>query len=475
MHTFRQERRWTLIELSLAEVALAVNGEIYRGDPSGPVSGVSSTDSREISSGDIFFAKLGANDNGHRFLDEVFSKGAALAIVSEPSDSVDIDQIVVSDTVEALSALANEVLARVRSSSFLTVIGITGSNGKTSTKNMLAEILKPVGATVAPKGSYNNKVGLPTTVLKIDFDTRYLILEYGAARPGSISKLAEWSRPDISVILKVGLAHAGVFGGLEETAKIKAELVHHTSQHVVLNFDDPIVRDYRPAGEASFSGFGFDSSAHTRIIDTDISLGGTVVRVQIGNSDPEVLPLNILGEHQAMNAAAALEVAEYLGLDRVQSFDALEKMELAERWRMQLTKTSQDFYVINDAYNASPDSMRAALQTLATIGRSGHRTLAVLGSMAELGEISDQEHRSLGLLLVRYNIDKLIVVGQDAKILHLSATAEGSWDGESAFYGSVEAALPAIRGMLLAGDVVLVKSSNVSGLRFLGDDLAGVT
>ena len=181
MHTFRQERRWTLIELSLAELALAVNGEIYRGDPSGFVSGVSSTDSREISSGDIFFAKIGANDDGHRFLAEVFAKGAALAIVSEPSDSVDIDQIVVSDTVEALSALANEVLARVRSSSVLTVIGITGSNGKTSTKNMLAEILKPVGVTVAPKGSYNNKVGLPTTVLKIDFDTRYLILEYGAA------------------------------------------------------------------------------------------------------------------------------------------------------------------------------------------------------------------------------------------------------------------------------------------------------
>ncbi|WP_415274626.1 glutamate ligase domain-containing protein [Aquiluna sp. Uisw_065] len=176
-----------------------------------------------------------------------------------------------------------------------------------------------------------------------------------------------------------------------------------------------------------------------------------------------------------MNAAAALEVSEFLGLDRVQSFEALEKMELAERWRMQLTKTTEGIYVINDAYNASPDSMRAALQTLATIGRSGHRTIAVLGSMAELGEISDQEHRSLGLLLVRYNIDKLIVVGHDAKILHLSATAEGSWDGESEFFGSVDAALPAIRGMLLSGDVVLVKSSNVSGLRFLGDDLAGVT
>jgi UDP-N-acetylmuramoyl-tripeptide--D-alanyl-D-alanine ligase len=460
--------------MTLAEVALAMDGQIYRGQPASLVSGVSTTDSREVSAGDIFFAKLGANDNGHRFLAEVASKGAVLAVVSEPNDSVQIDQIVVSDTVEALSALASVVLASVRFRSSLIVIGITGSNGKTSTKNMLREILSQAAVTVAPKGSYNNNVGLPTTVLRIDFDTRYLILEYGAAGPGSISKLANWSKPDLSVILKVGLAHAGVFGGIEQTAIIKAELVQHTTKHVVLNFDDPVVRDYRPATDVSVSGFGFDRDANTRIIDTEITLEGTVVNLQLDKFERQLLRLRILGEHQAMNAAAALEVCAFLGLDRKRSFEALEKMELAERWRMQLSKTSAGVYVINDAYNASPDSMRAALQTLATIGRSGHRTIAVLGSMAELGDISDQEHRALGLLLVRYNIDKLVVVGEDAKILHLSATAEGSWDGESEFYGTVEAALSAIRGMLLPGDVVLVKSSNVSGLRFLGDDLAGV-
>ena len=460
--------------MTLADVALAMDGQIYRGQPTSLVSGVSTTDSREISTGDIFFAKLGANDNGHRFLAEVASKGAVLAVVSEPNDSVQIDQIVVSDTVEALSALASVVLASVRSKSSLMVIGITGSNGKTSTKNMLREILSQAAATVAPKGSYNNNIGLPTTVLRIDFDTRYLILEYGAAGPGSISKLANWSKPDLSVILKVGLAHAGVFGGIEQTAIIKAELVQHTTQHVVLNFDDPVVRDYRPATDVSVSGFGFDRDANTRIIDTEITLEGTVVNLQLDKSESQLLRLQILGEHQAMNAAAALEVSAFLGLDRKRSFEALEKMELAERWRMQLSKTSAGAFVINDAYNASPDSMRAALQTLATIGRSGHRTIAVLGSMAELGDISDQEHRALGLLLVRYNIDKLVVVGEDAKILHLSATAEGSWDGESEFYGTVEAALSAIRGMLCPGDVVLVKSSNVAGLRFLGDDLAGV-
>jgi len=464
-----------LIDMNLEELALAMGGQIYRGQPKGVVSGVCTTDSREISAGDIFFAKLGASDNGHRYLPDVVSKGAALAVVSEPDDSLPIDQIVVPDTVEALSALASEVLARVRSRSTLSVIGITGSNGKTSTKNMLREILSPIAPTVAPKGSYNNSVGLPATVLRIDFDTRYLILEYGAAGLGSIAKLAQWSKPDVSVILKVGLAHAGVFGGIEQTATIKAELLQYTTKHVVLNLDDPIVRDYRPDSGVSISGFGFNPDANTRIIDTEISLDGTIIKLEIGDSEVYTLSLAILGEHQAMNAAASLEVSAFLGLDRNQSFESLEGMELAERWRMQLTKSVEGVYVINDAYNASPDSMRAALQTLAVIGRSGHRTIAVLGSMAELGEISDQEHRSLGLLLVRYNIDKLVVVGDDAKILHLSATAEGSWDGESEFFGTVDAALVAIRGMLLPGDVVLVKSSNVSGLRFLGDDLAGIT
>jgi UDP-N-acetylmuramoyl-tripeptide--D-alanyl-D-alanine ligase len=173
-----------------------------------------------------------------------------------------------------------------------------------------------------------------------------------------------------------------------------------------------------------------------------------------------------------MNVAASLAVLDQLGVDRSFSIEILQNMEMAERWRMQLTKRADGVFVINDAYNASPDSMRAALQTLATIGRQGHRTIAVLGEMAELGDYAVSEHDQLGRLVVRYNIDQLFVIGERAKLIHMGATQEGSWGGESSFIDSISEAFPIVNGKLSAGDVVLVKSSNAANLRFLGDELA---
>jgi UDP-N-acetylmuramoyl-tripeptide--D-alanyl-D-alanine ligase len=173
-----------------------------------------------------------------------------------------------------------------------------------------------------------------------------------------------------------------------------------------------------------------------------------------------------------MNVAASLAVLDQLGVSRDLSCSVIETLEMAERWRMQLTKRHDGVYVINDAYNASPDSMRAALQTLATIGRQGHRTIAVLGEMAELGEYSVTEHDQLGRLVVRYNIDQLFVIGEGAKLIHMGATQEGSWGGESTFIPTISEAFEQVNGKLSAGDVVLVKSSNSANLRFLGDELA---
>lgn len=463
-----------MIALTLQDIATSVAGKIFSGSPDKIVDGVGTTDSRELVPGGIFFAKLGENENGHDYLEAAAAAGAALAIVQEPRPDLDLDQIVVADSVVALSLLASEVLSRVRAAGEITVIGITGSNGKTSTKNMLRQILMNLGPTVAPVGSYNNLVGLPTTVLRIDYQTRFLILEYGAAGPGSISKLASWTKPEIGVILKIGLAHAGVFGGLETTAKIKAELAEHVTEQLVLNFDDPLVMDIAPKPGVNLTGFGYDSEADTRIIKTSLTISGTKVSLQISGAESKELSLKILGEHQAMNAAAALQVANLLGVPMQDAFKALAEMEMAERWRMQLLANPEGYFVINDAYNASPDSMKAALQSLAVLGKDGHRTIAVLGAMAELGEITDQEHHAIGLLVVRYNIDKLFVVGTDAKVLHLAATAEGSWDGESEFFGSVTEAFEPIHASVKPNDVVLVKSSNAAGLRFLGDKLAGV-
>lgn len=460
-----------MLSLTLAEIAFALSGQIIRGDSSRVVSGAVETDSRQIVSGGIFFAKLGEKEDGHNYVADALDQGATLAIVSRPVENVEIDQVLVSDTIEALSELAAFVLDRVRSKGSLRVVGITGSNGKTSTKNMLEKILSSHGETIAPIASFNNEVGLPLTVLRITESTQFLILEMGAAGVGSIERLARWTKPDVGVQLKVGMAHAGEFGGIEVTEKIKAEMMPHIQSAAILNYDDPRVRNFQFAGKRI--GFGFADDADFRLLSTSLSLNGTIIRFERLDQKYE-LTLKILGEHQAMNMLASIAVANEFGIPIQRAIESVTKMELAERWRMQLIESPAGYWVINDAYNASPDSMRAALQTLATLGKSGHRTIAILGQMAELGEFSNEEHDSIGRLVVRLNIDKLFVVGHEAKLLHMAAAQEGSWDGESEFIESISNAYEIIHDRLRPGDIVLVKASNIAGLRFLGDDLAGV-
>ena len=462
-----------MIELTLAEIATAVGGKIVVGMPETRVSGNADTDSRALTEGGIFFAKLGEHDDGHRYLEQVAGL-AALAVVSKPNLALELAQIQVEDTVVALTDLAKYVLNAVRQGGELQVVGITGSNGKTSTKNMLREILTRVGPTVAPRDSFNNEVGLPLTVLRLQSDTKFLVLEMGAAGIGSIAALASWCLPDVGVELKVGLAHAGAFGGIEVTAQIKRELMQYVQKAVILNEDDPVVRGFEANPGVKRVSFGFARESDFEIKSVDLSLAGTKLAIQYPDGQVSEVTLKMLGEHQAMNVSAALAVAEELGVARDLAIAAVSDMEMAERWRMQLIKRSDGVYIINDAYNASPDSMRAALQTLATLGRQGHRTIAVLGQMAELGEYSSQEHDQLGRLVVRYNIDQLYVVGQEAKLIHMGASQEGSWDGESVFCETISTAFEAIYDKLSPGDIVLVKSSNVAGLRFLGDELAGV-
>lgn len=463
-----------MIDLTLSEIAAAVTGELVAGDPEQLVSGAVTTDSREIVAGGIFFARRGENTDGFNFVDEALARGAAL-VVTERSHPQASAQIVVADATEALLRLSGYVLERVRALGRLKTVAITGSNGKTSTKNMLRTILATAGETVAPRASYNNEVGAPTTILEITEQTQYLVVELGAAGLGTIDRLASIVKPDISVELKVGLAHAGVFGGIETTTQIKAEMLPHTQTLAILNFDDSRVRAMRgtPGAEhLSWVSFGFSDDADYRLSAVKTSVDGTSFTLNYPDGDSREVRLRILGEHQAMNAAAALSVADQLGVDRQVGISALAELALAERWRMQPIWRKDGVLVINDAYNASPDSMRAALQTLATIARDGHRSIAVLGEMAELGEFAAEQHDALGRNVVRLNIDQLFVVGEGARLIHMGAVQEGSWDGESKFFATIDQALPEIRGKLTSGDVVLVKSSNSAQLRFLGDQLA---
>jgi UDP-N-acetylmuramoyl-tripeptide--D-alanyl-D-alanine ligase len=464
-----------MICLTLAELATIVDGRLLNAsDALVEITGSVETDSRLIAPGALFVAKPGEVTDGHLFVGSALAAGAVAALVEHPVE-VQIPQIQVGDAVLALGRLAKHVLNVLKRDHGLKVVGITGSNGKTTTKNMLREVLSRVGETVAPIESYNNEVGAPYSMLRCTQSTKFLVAELGAGGPGSIAYLTEMASPDVAVELKVGLAHVGEFGGIESTAAIKAELLHGLEPHsiAVLNADDGYVREMAETCPNEKVWFGSSSDANLRSENIELTLEGTSFDLIWPDRERQRVTLQILGEHHVMNALAALSVAEVLGVSRGDAVAAIEAMPLAERWRMQLTHRADGVSIINDAYNASPDSTKAALQTLAQLGKSGRRTVAVIGEMAELGEYSREQHDAIGRVVVRLNIDQLVVVGERAKLVHLGAMQEGSWDGESEFFDQPEDALAYLRKMLRTGDIVLVKSSKSANLRHLGDALSG--
>lgn len=463
-----------MIPMTTAEIAEAVGGRL-EGDSDLLISGSVETDSREVSVGSVFVAMPGEVTDGHRFIGAAANNGAALVIAERDlaEDEPSLPYIVVDSGLDALGSLAREVVRRGRASGELTVIAVTGSNGKTTTKNMLQAILEQHGPTISPVKSFNNEVGGPMTMLRLQPDTRYLVLEMGASRVGDIASLISMAKPDIGIVLKVGLAHAGEFGGVEMTERAKTEMVSElaSADTAILNFDDERVRRMSSKTAASIRWFGTENATGLRAEEVDTTLEGTTFTVLGAQSHPEGLPvtLGILGEHHAMNALAALSATEELGLDLEQAAAALSAMPRAERWRMELLRPSSGAIVINDAYNSSPDSARAALQTLAHLGRtSGRTTWAVIGEMAELGEYSVEEHDRLGRLVVRYGIDKLIAVGDAAKPAHIAAEAESSFGQDTVFVSTADEA-QRLLSSIGENDLLLVKSSLSAGLKELGD------
>ncbi|SIT76812.1 UDP-N-acetylmuramoyl-tripeptide--D-alanyl-D-alanine ligase [Microbacterium sp. RU33B] len=465
-----------MIALTLAQLAQAVGGELRTAGADTPdtiVSGVVDTDSRLIGPGDVFVAKPGEATDGHLFVPAAVDAGAAAALVERHVDA-EISQVIVPDVVTALADLARTVVGTVRARGDLRIVGITGSNGKTTTKNLLARILQDEGETVSPRASFNNEVGAPLTMLRVTDSTRYLVSEFGASGPGEIARLAGLVEPDVGVVLMVGMAHAGGFGGIEATFAAKSELVRAVRPGglAVLNADDARVAAMAPIADERglrVRWFGRGTGADVRADDVQVTASGTRFTVTTGD---ETLPLRlrVLGEHHVGNALAAIATATALGVGLAECIERLETVELAERWRMQ-PLGSERVRIINDAYNASPDSMSAALRTLAQIVEPGQRTVAVLGAMSELGEYAEEEHDRVGLLAVRLGIQRIVVVGNDARRMFLEAVAQGSWDNEAVFFPDADAAFEYLTGELRDGDRVLVKSSNSAGLRFLGDRL----
>jgi UDP-N-acetylmuramoyl-tripeptide--D-alanyl-D-alanine ligase len=470
-----------VIPLRLSELVDELGGSLLlpSGSPADSsselvVSGSVQTNSTLVTPGSVFFALRGDVTDGHLFVADAVQRGATL-VIAERALTTTVPLLVVADGVLALADLARLVVARVRARGRLRVIGITGSNGKTTTKNLLRAILEAEGPTVAPAGSFNNHVGAPITMLQVDESTEYLVSEMGASGVGEIARLVGIAMPDISVVLKVGLAHAGIFGGIEATQRAKSEIVRQLppTAVAVLNADDGRVSAMAELTAARPVWFGLSPTAEVRAEDVRATASGTRFTLIVDDVRREVA-LRILGEHHVSNALAALAVARELGVPLDRAITAIEAVPRAERWRMEVLQPGGGVTVINDAYNASPDSTAAALKTLAQILEPGQRSVAVLGEMAELGEYAHEEHDRLGRLVVRLNIGKLVVVGDGARHIHLAAGLEGSWDGESVFVPDLDAAYDLLRGELTEGDVVLVKSSKSAGLRFLGDRIGGV-
>ncbi|MEU1939760.1 UDP-N-acetylmuramoyl-tripeptide--D-alanyl-D-alanine ligase [Streptomyces coeruleorubidus] len=456
-----------MIALSLAEIAEVVGGQTHDiPDPTVQVTGPVVRDSREAGPGSLFVAFAGERVDGHDFAAAVVEAGAVAVLGTRP---VGVPAIVVDDVQAALGALARHVVRRLGA----TLVALTGSAGKTSTKDLIAQVLQRKAPTVFTPGSLNNEIGLPLTALSATEDTRFLVLEMGARGIGHISYLTGLTPPKVGLVLNVGSAHIGEFGGREQIAQAKGELVESLPQDgtAVLNVDDPYVRAMASRTKAKVIFFGESDEADVRAENvrlTDTGQPAFRLHTPSGASD---VTMRLYGEHHVSNALAAAAVAHELGMSADEIAVALSEAGSLSRWRMEVTERPDGVTVVNDAYNANPESMRAALRALAAIGK-GRRTWAVLGKMAELGDEALAEHDAVGRLAVRLNVSKLVAVGgREAAWLQLGAYNEGSWGEESVHVSDAQAAVDLLRSELRPGDVVLVKASRSVGLESVAQAL----
>jgi UDP-N-acetylmuramoyl-tripeptide--D-alanyl-D-alanine ligase len=466
-----------VIFLDLDEVSLAVGGELVLppgwGSP-GAVTGSVTVDSRAVAAGDLFVALPGERVDGAHYVSAAAAAGAVAALSTRPDPALAC--VVVPDPVHALGRLAAAVHERLVAGGLVTV-GITGSSGKTSTKDLLGQVLATAGSTVSPQGSYNNDIGLPLTVLSADAATRFLVLEMGSRGPGHIARLCGIARPRIGVVLNVGSAHIGEFGSTEVIAVSKGELVEAlpAAGTAVLNADDPRVAGMAARATARVVTTGVTTTtADVRAVDVDLDDAARARFTLAAAGEEHPVALQVVGVHQVANALSAAAAALAAGMAPGAVAAALSAAGPRSRWRMEVTRRADGVTVVNDAYNANPESMRAALAALARL--SGQRRIAVLGAMGELGPGADAEHARLGRDAVRAGVDLVISVGPDAMGVHTGALAEGSAGSGAGPERAVHVADRTAAGQVLAdvlapGDVVLVKASRSYGLELLAADL----
>ena len=481
------------MNLSLSQIAAAVGGRLI--GPDATVTGPVVTDSRQASPGALFVAVHGERTDGHAHLGSAGALGAVGAIVSdlkaartglseeaaEAAEAEDLPMglVLVEDTVVALGALARTHLAGLRQGAVdrgerLTVVAMTGSVGKTTTKDLTRQLLAASGPTVAPRASFNNEIGLPLTVLEADESTRYLVLEMGASGAGHIAYLTDIAPLDAAAVLMIGHAHMGGFGSIEGVAAAKAEIIAGLLPEgtAILNADDArcaAMAKLAPARVLTFSAQGepADLQAENVVLDEaacaafDLHLPGLDV--------PRRVQLAVAGAHNVANALAAAGLALAAGLEPELIAERLGSVSIESPHRMDVSELSGDLLLIDDSYNANIDSMTAALAALPALAGS-RRRVVVVSEMLELGESSAADHARTGELAAQAGAAMLIGIGSTQEALD-AARARGV---EVVGFEDSATAISQIDALLSDGDAVLVKGSNGSGAWRLADHLKEV-
>jgi UDP-N-acetylmuramoyl-tripeptide--D-alanyl-D-alanine ligase len=449
-----------MITLSAREISFIVNGQLFA-DENISVTSRPVFDSRNATAGSLFLALIGENSNGHNFISEAISNGSVLALttkrVAEPC-------IVVENVILALCELAKFVRGQLNE---LIVIGITGSQGKTTTKDLLNFILSAVAKTVAPIGSFNNEIGVPLTILECDSETKYCIVEMGARHIGDIAMLCEVAKPNIGVVLKVGNAHIGEFGSHEAIAQTKSELITalKSGGTAILGTYDQYTPKMVSAAGVNVLTFGERSDCNVRAADVEIREGCAHFDL-VTNSGRAAVGMRLVGLHQVPNALAAAAIASTLGLNVEQIAGALSMAELASKWRMEIF-TANDRLLINDSYNANPESMAAALRTLALFAQErGGSAWAVLGKMHELGSSEETDHSLIGKLVSDLAIDNLVAVGMPAYGYEIEIASETKFHAVANHSAAI-----ALLAQVEPGDVVLIKASRAEHFEEIASEI----
>lgn len=448
--------------ISLQQVAAATAGQCsYTGILD--FTGVS-TDSRSVRKGELFVALPGEKFDGHAYVEKAVALGAAGVLVSKPVTVPDnVAVITVADTLKGYQDIAH---AYRQSFKDLQVVAVTGSNGKTSTKDMLAAVLSSRYRVVKTEANFNNEIGLPRTLLSLKPDTQVAVVEIGMRGLGQIKAMCAVANPDIAVITNVGNTHIGILGSVEKIARAKSEILEdlpHTG-FAVLNGDQPLVRDMETKLHVGVSWFGLHRKDDYRADDIQITAEGssfTCIESATGAFTTVALPQ--IGEHNIMNALAAIAVGRHLGVSLDAAAAALKDPGRASAMRQEILYFGT-CTVINDAYNASPASMEAALKTLHEVKKSnfGHgRSIAVLADMLELGDASADLHRQVGAIAVREKTDLVLTYGTEAVFISEEIARLG---GKTFICLDREDAAANLKKLLRDGDIVLLKGSHAMGV-----------